>query len=139
MLNHICAFSTQCKVWVKDAIFPTPWALPVAELPNTESAAGTAGNSVCARAVHLRLSHFDTVLFIDAIPTQAGSPPTSPAGDQPAPRAGASIDPVDAPAGSLRARLLRHMTSLDSQLKRCTAELLYLLCNEDGKSPSSIS
>ena len=80
------------------------------------------------------VSHFDTVLFIDAIPTQAGSPPTSPAGDQPAPRAGASIDPVDAPAGSLRARLLRHMTSLDSQLKRCTAELLYLLCNEDGKS-----
>jgi hypothetical protein len=47
------------------------------------------------------------------------------------------MDSTDAPPDSLRGRLLRHMTSLDSQLKRCVAEFLFLLCGEDGRSPLS--
>lgn len=47
--------------------------------------------------------------------------------------AGAKMDPIDAPADSTRGRLMRHMTSLDSQLKRCAAELIFLLCDEDRK------
>jgi hypothetical protein len=44
------------------------------------------------------------------------------------------MDPADAPPDSLRGRLMHHMTSLDSQLKRCVAEFLFLLCGEDGES-----
>jgi hypothetical protein len=43
------------------------------------------------------------------------------------------MDPTDAPEGTLRARLIGLMTSLDSSLKRCAAELLFLLCDEDRK------
>jgi hypothetical protein len=43
------------------------------------------------------------------------------------------MDPEDAPPGTLRWLLLRHMTSLDAHLKRCVAELLFLLCDEDRK------
>lgn len=43
------------------------------------------------------------------------------------------MDPGDAPMHTCRGRLVRHMTSLDSQLKRCAAELVFLLCNEDRK------
>lgn len=41
------------------------------------------------------------------------------------------MDPTDIPEGTLRARLVRSMTSLDSLLKRYSAELLYALCDKD--------
>lgn len=41
------------------------------------------------------------------------------------------MDPTDIPEGTLRARLVRSMTSLDSLLKRYCAELLYALCDKD--------
>ena len=41
------------------------------------------------------------------------------------------MDPTDIPEGTLRSRLVRSMTSLDSLLKRYSAELLYALCDKD--------
>ena len=41
------------------------------------------------------------------------------------------MDPTDIPKGTLRARLVGSMTSLDSLLKRYCAELLYALCDKD--------
>lgn len=41
------------------------------------------------------------------------------------------MDPTDVPSGSLRAKLITMMTSLDSVLKRYCAELLYTLCDKE--------
>ena len=46
---------------------------------------------------------------------------------------GSSLDPVDCPSGSRRGRMCKLMTSLDPHVKRCSAELLYALCDDDGK------
>ena len=45
----------------------------------------------------------------------------------------AKMDPTDVPPGTLRCYLIKLMISLDSQLKRCVAEFLFVLCLEDGK------
>lgn len=42
-----------------------------------------------------------------------------------------NIDPRDAPVGTLREKLLRLMTSLDTHVKRCAAELVFTLCDEN--------
>ena len=42
------------------------------------------------------------------------------------------MDPTDVPPGSLRANLINLMTSLDSDLKRYCAELLYTLCDKES-------
>lgn len=48
------------------------------------------------------------------------------------------MDPTDVPIGTLRYYLVKLMISLDSQLKRCVAEFLFLLCAEDGKCAAAI-
>ncbi len=45
----------------------------------------------------------------------------------------AKMDPSDVPPGTLRYYLTKLMISLDSQLKRCVAEFLFVLCLEDGE------
>ena len=45
----------------------------------------------------------------------------------------AKMDPTDVPPGTLRYYLIKLMISLDSQLKRCVAEFLFVLCLEDGE------
>jgi len=45
----------------------------------------------------------------------------------------AKMDPTDVPPGTLRCYLTKLMISLDSQLKRCVAEFLFVLCLEDGE------
>lgn len=44
-----------------------------------------------------------------------------------------NVDPRDAPVGTLREKLLRLMTSLDTNVKRCAAELVFTLCDENRK------
>eukprot|EP01032_Pedospumella_encystans_P019394 gene19394-22046_t len=44
----------------------------------------------------------------------------------------AKMDPTDVPPGTLRYYLIKLMISLDSQLKRCVAEFLFVLCAEDA-------
>ena len=46
---------------------------------------------------------------------------------------GSNLDPIDCPWGSRRGRLCELMTSLDPHVKRCSAELLFALCDDDGK------
>jgi hypothetical protein len=43
-----------------------------------------------------------------------------------------NIDPIDAPKNSFRFLLTELMTNLDVNLKRCSAELLFILCDENG-------
>lgn len=43
-----------------------------------------------------------------------------------------SLRPADAPKGTLRYRLIRLMTSIDSIVKRCSSELLWTLCNDNA-------
>ena len=52
---------------------------------------------------------------------------------EPAPSGSKGVDPRDAPRGTLRGELAHLMISLDSNVKRCAAEFLYVLCNEDGQ------
>lgn len=42
------------------------------------------------------------------------------------------VHPVDAPTGSLRARLLKQMTATDSSSKTAASDLLYNLCADEG-------
>jgi hypothetical protein len=44
-----------------------------------------------------------------------------------------SMNPTDCPPGTLRAELVGYMTSVDTNLKRITAELLYTLCMQNGR------
>lgn len=41
--------------------------------------------------------------------------------------------PLDAPWGSLRWKLIKLMTSNDSNLKRCASELLWTICGSSDK------
>jgi len=43
-----------------------------------------------------------------------------------------NMAPLDAPRGTLRWRLVKLMTWLESNVKRASCELLYALCGEDG-------
>jgi hypothetical protein len=40
----------------------------------------------------------------------------------------------DAPADTLRGLLIKQMLSLVHHIKRCASELLFVLCDQDGKS-----
>lgn len=44
------------------------------------------------------------------------------------------VHPVDAPKGSLRARLLRQMTATESSSKTAVSDLLFNLCADEGAS-----
>jgi hypothetical protein len=48
-----------------------------------------------------------------------------------------TMDVIDAPENTLRARLIAKMTSLDTNIKRCVSEFLFFLCNENSKLPLS--
>jgi len=39
---------------------------------------------------------------------------------------------MDCPEGSIRYLLISYMISLDTNIKRCVNEVLFLLCNQDG-------
>lgn len=43
------------------------------------------------------------------------------------------VHPVDAPKGSLRARLLKQMTATESSSKTAVSDLLFNLCGDEGK------
>jgi hypothetical protein len=45
----------------------------------------------------------------------------------------AKMRPQDAPPGSLRAKLLQHMTCLNTEVKRCVGELVWALCGADAQ------
>ncbi len=51
----------------------------------------------------------------------------------PAPTKGNNLNPVDAPHGTLRWKLIHLMTWTESNVKRCASELLWTLCNGDSK------
>ena len=42
-----------------------------------------------------------------------------------------NMNPVDAPRGTLRWKLIQLMTWTESNVKRCASELLWILCNGD--------
>ena len=42
------------------------------------------------------------------------------------------VHPVDAPRGSLRARLMKQMTATESSSKTAACDLLYNLCSDEG-------
>lgn len=44
------------------------------------------------------------------------------------------VHPVDAPKGSLRARLLKQMTATESSSKTAVSDLLFNLCADEGIS-----
>lgn len=44
------------------------------------------------------------------------------------------VHPVDAPRGTLRARLLSQMTAIESSSKAAASDLLYNLCSSEGAS-----
>lgn len=43
------------------------------------------------------------------------------------------IHPIDAPKGSLRARLLKQMTATESSSKVAVSDLIFNLCNDEGE------
>lgn len=49
------------------------------------------------------------------------------------------VHPVDAPRGSLRARLLSQMTATESSSKTAASDLLYNLCSSEGMNIGIIS
>lgn len=42
------------------------------------------------------------------------------------------VHPVDAPRGSLRARLMKQMTATESSSKAAACDLLFNLCSDEG-------
>jgi len=46
---------------------------------------------------------------------------------------GKNMKPINAPPGTVRWKLIRLMTSIDSNVKRCASELLWTLCDGDSK------
>ena len=61
-----------------------------------------------------------------ALHSSLPSPPSSPPPSSP-------VQPSAPSDLSIEQRVMALMTSLDSEIKRCAAELLYVLCDEDGK------
>lgn len=49
------------------------------------------------------------------------------------------VHPVDAPKGSLRARLLKQMTAIESSSKTAVSNLLFNLCADEGTPGSLVS
>lgn len=43
------------------------------------------------------------------------------------------VHPIDAPKGSLRARLLKQMTAIESSSKVAVSDLIFNLCNDEGE------
>lgn len=43
------------------------------------------------------------------------------------------MDPTDIPPNTMRCELIKLMTSFDSNIKRCVAELLFALCKDNGE------
>merc|ERR1712150_149931 len=46
---------------------------------------------------------------------------------------GKNVKPINAPPGTVRWKLIRLMTSIDSNVKRCASELLWTLCDGNSK------
>lgn len=119
MLHQLCANSSASRAAIKAAVLPNPWQ-PSSVSSSSQSSARSAPSPAQAAAVDQ---------------SGSGRSGADSAGTSVVPAVrSAAMDPTDAPPDSLRGRLLRHMTSLDSQLKRCVAEFLFLLCGEDGES-----
>jgi hypothetical protein len=114
VLHQLCANSSASRAAIKTAVLPNPWQ-PSSVSSSSQSSARSAPSPAQAAAVDESGADSAGTSVVPAVRS-------------------AAMDPTDAPPDSLRGRLLRHMTSLDSQLKRCVAEFLFLLCGEDGES-----
>ena len=119
VLSGLSSHHTDAKALIKSSIFPDPWV--------RDPASGAGAEAEPATVADITPSG-DSVFS-----TTSNNGNGNGVGSSVTATKKKGIDPTNAPADTLRGRLIRHMISLDSQLKRVVAELIFLLCDEDGE------
>lgn len=138
VLTKLCAASSSFRDEFKPYVFPNPWRqVPI--LPScsvsTDLEAKPAARNVTV-STNRNFGGEKVVESEDVADSADGAGKIAISSRSGRMIPAALMDPQDSESGSLRTRLLSFMTSLDSQLKRCAAELMFLLCEEDGKITS---
>lgn len=116
-MNQLVTGNLEAKMLIKKAVFPNEIWHKNSNSSMKDNSSGDEDNNATRPAAAV------TANSCNNLTTAGNKVPVMPA----------SIDPVDAPYNTLRGQLVKLMISLDTQVKRCISELLFTLCNEDGK------